>query len=81
VPKNIVVRRIFEPKRNEAIGGCINVNDYDFHKLHSLLIIIKMIESKRTKLEEHVSCMGAKMNTIGNMTCLPNFGLSLGTST
>jgi hypothetical protein len=45
--ENRVLRRIFGPKRDEAIGGLRKLHDEKFHKLYSLASIIRMIKSKR----------------------------------
>jgi hypothetical protein len=42
-----VLRRIFEPKRDEVTGGWRKLHDEELHNLYSLPSIIIMIKSRR----------------------------------
>jgi hypothetical protein len=57
VSENRVLRRIFQPKRNEIIGDLRNLHNDEFHSLHSSPNI-----SRRTRLAEYVTRMGANRN-------------------
>jgi hypothetical protein len=41
--ENRVLRRIFEPKRDEVTGGYRKLNNEELHNLHSSLNIIRVI--------------------------------------
>jgi hypothetical protein len=60
VIENIVLRRIFAPKRDEVAGGCRKMHIVEFHNLHSSPGIIRMIRSRRMRRPEYVKCMGKK---------------------
>jgi hypothetical protein len=47
--ENRVLRRIFEPKRNEVIGGWRKLHDEELHNLYSSPSIIRMIKSTRMR--------------------------------
>jgi hypothetical protein len=40
-----VLRRMFEPKRDEVIGGWRKLHNEELHNLYSLLSMIRMIEA------------------------------------
>jgi hypothetical protein len=44
--KNRVLRRIFEPKKDEVTGGWRNLHNEVFHNLYSSPSIIRMIKSR-----------------------------------
>jgi hypothetical protein len=55
-----VLRRIFEPKRNEVMGGCRNVHNKELRDLHSSASIITIIMSRRMRWEGHVARRGRR---------------------
>jgi hypothetical protein len=57
-----VLRGIFEPKRDEVIGGWRKLHNKDLHYLCYSPNIIKMIKSKRMKWAGHAARMGEKRN-------------------
>jgi hypothetical protein len=60
--ENRVLRRIFEPKRDEVIGGWRKMHNEELHKLYSSPSIIRMIKSRKMRWEPHVARMGEKRN-------------------
>jgi hypothetical protein len=61
--ENWVLRRLFEPKRDEVTGKWRKLHNEEFHDLHSSPSIIKIIKARRTKWAGHVARMGEKRNT------------------
>jgi hypothetical protein len=59
---NRVLRRIFEPKRDEVTGDWRKLHNEELHNLYSSLTIIRIIKSRRMRWAEHVARMGAKRN-------------------
>jgi hypothetical protein len=55
-----VLRRIFEPKRDEVVGGWIKLHNEELHNLYSSSSISKKMKSKRMRWTGHVALMGAK---------------------
>jgi hypothetical protein len=60
--ENRVLRRIFEPKRDEVTGDWRKLNNEELHSLYSSPIIIRMIKSGRMRLAGHVARMGERTN-------------------
>jgi hypothetical protein len=60
--ENRVLRRIFGPKRNEVIRDWRELHNEELHNLHSLPIIICMINSKRMRWARYVVRMGETGN-------------------
>jgi hypothetical protein len=58
--ENMVLRRIFRPKRDEIIGGWRKVHNEELYNLSSTPNIIRMIKSSRMRWETHVARMGEK---------------------
>jgi hypothetical protein len=50
--ENRVLRRKFEPRRDEVTGGWRKLHFEEFHTLFSLPCIIRMIKSRRVRTEE-----------------------------
>jgi hypothetical protein len=59
---NMLLRRIFGPKRNEVIGGWRKLHNEDLHNLHFSPSIIRMIKSRRLRWARDVTRMGEKRN-------------------
>jgi hypothetical protein len=55
--ENRVLRRIFGPKMDEAIGGWQKLHNKEPHNLYSSPSIIRMVESRRVRWARHVACM------------------------
>jgi hypothetical protein len=52
--EDMVLRRIFGPKRKEVKGIWRKLNNGELHNLHSSLNIIRVIKSRRMKWVWHV---------------------------
>jgi hypothetical protein len=52
--ENRVLRRIFEPKRDEVTGGWGKLHNEELHYLYSSPSIIRMIKSMRMRCVGHV---------------------------
>jgi hypothetical protein len=55
--KNRVLRRIFEPKREED-GSWSKLHNDEFHSLYTSPNIVRVIKSRRMIWTGHVACMG-----------------------
>jgi hypothetical protein len=62
--ENRVLRRIFGLKRDEVTGGCRNLHSEGLHNLYTSPSIIRMIKSRRMRLEGHVTSMGVVQECI-----------------
>jgi hypothetical protein len=60
--ENRVLRRIFGPRRNEAIGSWGKLHNEELHNLYSSPNIIRMFKSRRMRWTTHVARIGKKMN-------------------
>jgi hypothetical protein len=56
--ENIVLRRIFGPKRDEEAGEWRKLNNEELNDLYSSLNIVRVIESSRMRWVGHVARMG-----------------------
>jgi hypothetical protein len=56
------LRRIYEPKRDEMIGGWRKLNNEELHNLYSSPRIIIMIKSRKMRWAGRVTCMWETMN-------------------
>jgi hypothetical protein len=53
--ENRMLRRIFEPQRDEVIGDWRKLHNEDLHNLYSSPSIIRMIKSRRIRWAGHVA--------------------------
>jgi hypothetical protein len=60
--ENKVLRRIFGPKRDEVTGEWRKLHNEEIRDLYSSPCIIRIIKSRRKRLEGHVARMGEKRN-------------------
>jgi hypothetical protein len=58
--ENRMLRRIFEPKRDEVIGEWRKLHNEELHDLYSSPSIIRIIKARRMRWAEHVARMGEK---------------------
>jgi hypothetical protein len=58
--ENRVLRRIFEPKRDQVTGEWRKLHSEELHNLYSSPDIIRQVKSRRMRLAEHVARMGEK---------------------
>jgi hypothetical protein len=56
--ENRVLRRIFEPKRDEVTGEWRKLHNEELHNLYSSPDIIRQVKSRRIRWVGHVACMG-----------------------
>jgi hypothetical protein len=77
VLENRVLRRIFRPKRDEVTGEWRKLHNEELHDLYSSPSIIRIIKSKKMRLEDHVARMGEKRNAYRLLVGKPE-GKSLG---
>jgi hypothetical protein len=53
-----MLRRIFDPKRDEVTGDWRKLYNEELHNLHSSPSIIRTIKSRRMRWAEHVAHIG-----------------------
>jgi hypothetical protein len=53
-----VLRRIFEPKRDEVTGGWRKLHNEELHGLYSSPRIVRVIKERRMRWAGHVARMG-----------------------
>jgi hypothetical protein len=76
--ENRVLRRIFEPKRDEATGGWRKLHNEEVHSLYSSSSIIRMIKLSRMRWAGHVARRGEKRNAYRILVGKPEDKRSLG---
>jgi hypothetical protein len=57
-----MLRRIFEPKKEEVAEGWRRLHNEQLHNFHASPYIIRMIQSRRMKWTGHVARMGEMRN-------------------
>jgi hypothetical protein len=60
--ENRVLRRIFEPKKDEVTGGWRKLHNEKLHDLYSSPSIIRIIKSRSMRWAGHVDRKGEKRN-------------------
>jgi hypothetical protein len=60
--ENMVLRRIFGPKRDEVTGGWRKLHNEELHNLYCSPSIIRMIKSRRIRWAGNVARMREKRN-------------------
>jgi hypothetical protein len=65
-----VLKRIFEPKRDEITGGWRKLHNEELHNVYFPPTIIRMIKLRRMRWGGHIARMGADRNgyvvSVGN---------------
>jgi len=56
--ENMVLRRIFGPRRDEVTGEWRRLHDEDLNGLYSSPNIVRVIKSRIMRWARHVACMG-----------------------
>ena len=56
--ENMVLRRIFGPRRDELTGDLRRWHDEELNDLYSSPNIVRVIKSRRMRWAGHVACMG-----------------------
>jgi hypothetical protein len=69
--ENMVLRRIFGPKRDEVTGGWRKLHNEEIHDLYSSPSILRIIELRRMKWVGHVARMGEKRNAYRSLLGKP----------
>ena len=64
--ENMVLRRIFEPRRDEVTGEWRRLNNEELNDLYSSPNIVRVIKSRRMKWAGHVAHMGEERVVIGS---------------
>ena len=64
--ENMVLRRIFEPRRDEVTGKWRRLHNEELNDLYSSPNIVRVIKSRRMRLAEHVARMGEERGCIGS---------------
>jgi hypothetical protein len=60
-----VLRRIFEPKRDEVTGEWKKLHNEELHDQYSSPNIVRVIKSGRMRWTDHVARMGRRQACIG----------------
>jgi len=58
--EDMVLRRIFGPRRDEVTGECRRLHIEELNDLYSSPIIVRVIKSRRIRWAGHVARMGAE---------------------
>ena len=64
--ENMVLRRIFGPRRNEVTGEWWRLHNEELNDLYSSPNIVRVIKSKRMRWAGHVARMGEEGGCIGS---------------
>ena len=64
--ENMVLRRIFEPRRDEVTGEWRRLHNEELNYLDSSPNIVRLIKSRRMRWAEHVARMGEERVCIGS---------------
>jgi hypothetical protein len=64
--ENRVLRKIFEPKRDEVTGGWRKLHNEELHNLYYSPSIIRMIKSMRMRWAAHIERMSLRGMHIGH---------------
>ena len=56
--ENLVLRRIFGPRRDEVTGEWRRLHNEELNDLYSSPSIVRVIKSRRMRWAGHVACMG-----------------------
>jgi hypothetical protein len=79
--ENRVLRRIFEPKRDEVTGEWRKLHNKELHNLYSSPSIIRIIKARRMRWAGHVARMGDKKNAYRLLVGKPERRRTLGSPT
>jgi hypothetical protein len=69
--ENKVLRRIFEPKRDEVTGRWRNLHNEDLRDSYSSPNIIRIIKSRKMRWAGHVARMGEKRSAYRLLVGMP----------
>ena len=63
-----MLRRIFEPKRDDITRECRKLHNEELNDLHSSFNIVRVIQSSRMRWAGHVACMERFIQGFGGET-------------
>ena len=64
--ENMVLRRIFGPRRDEVMGEWRRLHNGELNDLYCSLNIVRVIKSRRMSWTGHVACIGEERGYIGS---------------
>jgi len=64
--ENMLLRRIFGPRRDEVTGECRRLHNEELNDLYCSPNIVQVIKSRRMRWAGHVACMGEERGCIGS---------------
>ena len=64
--ENMVLRRMFGPRRDEVTGECRRLHNEELNDFYSSPNIVRVIKSRRMRWAGHVACMGEESGCIGS---------------
>ena len=70
--ENRVLRKIFDPKRDEVIGEWRRLHNKGLYDLYTSPKIIPVIKSQRIRWARHVACMGARRSAYRVLVVRPD---------
>ena len=76
--KNMVLRRIFGPRRDEVTGEWQRLHNEELNDLHSLSNIVRVIKSRRMRWAGHVVRMGEERGAYRVLVGIPEGKRPLG---
>jgi hypothetical protein len=76
--ENRVLRRIFEPKRDEVTGEWRKLHNEEFHNLYSSPDIIRQVKSRRMRWAGHIARMGEETKVYKGLVGKPEGKRPLG---
>jgi hypothetical protein len=76
--ENMVLRRIFGPKRDRVTGGWRQLHNEELHNLYSSPSTIRIIKPRRMRWAGHVARMGEKRNVYRLLVVKPDGKRPLG---
>ena len=56
--ENMVLKKVFGPKRDEVTGEWRTLHNEELSNLYSLPYIVRVVKSRRMRWAGHVACMG-----------------------